>query len=88
MMLLTTDWIIGLFMNCLPLELTSTFLDNFFKDGWPAFYNLAIGILRYHQDHMLLLNDGSDIVSVIKQIKHGSCIDNLMQSAASLSFRN
>ena len=37
---------------------------------------------------MLLLNDGSEIVTLIKQIKHGCCIDNLMQSAASLSFRN
>lgn len=64
--LLTTDWVIGLFMNCLPLELTASFLDNFFKEGWKAFYDLAIGILRYHEEQLLLLSDGSEIISTIK----------------------
>ena len=64
--LLSTDWIIGLFMNCLPLELTAPFLDNFFKDGWPALYELAIGILRFHEKKLLQLKDGSEIITVIK----------------------
>lgn len=76
--LLTTDWIIGLFMNCLPLELTSSFLDNFFSEGWKAFYDLAIGILRHHEEQLLLFSDGSEIISTIKQIRHGCCMDNLM----------
>ena len=86
--ILTTDWIIGLFMNCLPLELTADFLDKFFKDGWTALYDLAIGILRFHEDKLLKLKDGSEIITTIKQIKHGCCTDNLMSSVASLSFRN
>ena len=64
--LLTTDWVIGLFMNCLPLELTAPFLDNFFKEGWKAFYDLAIEILRFHEEQLLLLSDGSEIISTIK----------------------
>ena len=69
--LLTTDWIIGLFMNCLPLGLTATFLDHFFRDGWSAFYGLALNILHYHQAQLLSLNDCSEIITTIKQIKHG-----------------
>ena len=64
--LLTTDWVIGLFMNCLPLDLTTSFLDNFFRDGWSAFYDLALEILRYHEEQLLLLNDASEIISCVK----------------------
>lgn len=64
--LLTTDWVIGLFMNCLPLELTAPFLENFFKESWKAFYDLAIEILRYHEEQLLHLSDGSEIICTIK----------------------
>jgi hypothetical protein len=86
--LLTTDWVIGLFMNCLPLDLTASFLGAFFRDGWDAFYDLAVEVLRFHEEQILLLNDAGEIISTIKQVKHGCCVDNLMQSVASLSIRN
>lgn len=32
--ILTTDWVISIFLNYLPLEISDVYLDMFFKYGW------------------------------------------------------
>ena len=36
--ILTTDWVISIFLNYLPLEISDAYLDMFFKYGWQALY--------------------------------------------------
>lgn len=45
--LLTMDWIVGLFMNYVPLEHTGSYLDIFFQQGpWKVIHKAAIEVLR------------------------------------------
>jgi TBC1 domain family member 14 len=60
--LFTTEWIISLFLNCIPIELTSLYLDLFFDIGWPVFYLICIEVLRHYKPSLLLMNEASDIV--------------------------
>jgi hypothetical protein len=32
--ILTTDWIISIFLNYMPLEISDMYLDTFFRKGW------------------------------------------------------
>jgi hypothetical protein len=60
--LFSTDWIISLFLNFVPIELTGTYLDSFFNNGWSTFYSVAIEILRYYENDLILLKDPGDII--------------------------
>ena len=40
--LFSTDWIISVFMNFIPIELTHIYIDLFFKKGWHVFYEVGI----------------------------------------------
>lgn len=51
--ILTTDWVISIFLNYLPLEISDVYLDMFFKYGWQALYETAIEVLRYYKNDIL-----------------------------------
>lgn len=40
--LFSTDWIISIFMNFIPIELTHVYLGLFFEHSWDAFDHVAI----------------------------------------------
>lgn len=45
----STDWLLSLFLNFLPIDLTGLFLNAFFEKGWEIFYKTAIGVLKYYE---------------------------------------
>lgn len=45
----STDWLLSLFLNFLPIDLTGKFLNAFFEKGWEVFYKVAIGVLKYYE---------------------------------------
>ena len=50
MSLLTVDWVIGLFLNYIPLKLSGEYLDIVFKFGcWPIVQRTAVELLRCQQ---------------------------------------
>mmetsp|Transcript_8470 Transcript_8470/g.6315 ORF Transcript_8470/g.6315 Transcript_8470/m.6315 type:complete len:133 (+) Transcript_8470:782-1180(+) len=59
---LSTDWIMSIFMNYIPLEINSVFLDRFFKEKWGIFYRVAICLLKYYEKKILALSDFPSIV--------------------------
>ena len=40
--LFATDWIISVFMNFIPIEISHIYVDMFFKKGWNVFYEVSI----------------------------------------------
>ena len=40
--LFCSEWLISIFLNMIPLELTGIYLDLFFENGWPTLYKLGI----------------------------------------------
>mmetsp|Transcript_28339 Transcript_28339/g.27281 ORF Transcript_28339/g.27281 Transcript_28339/m.27281 type:complete len:150 (+) Transcript_28339:447-896(+) len=68
---LSTDWIMSIFMNYIPLEISNLFLDKFFRDKWGIFYRVAICLLKYYEKKILVLNDFPSIVGQIKQAREG-----------------
>ena len=69
--LFSTEWIISLFLNFLPIELTGTYLDSIFQDSWTALYKVAIEVLRFFEKKLLTMNDPAEIIGQIKQAKQG-----------------
>jgi hypothetical protein len=55
--LFSTDWIISVFLNFIPIELTSAYLDLFFSKGWDVFYEVALQLLQYYESDLLRLRD-------------------------------
>ena len=48
------DWIVGLFLNYVPLQQTGDYLDVFFKQGpWPVIHKTAIEVLRCQENALL-----------------------------------
>ena len=47
--LFTTDWIMSIFLNYIPLELNHTFLNKFFHEKWSIFYRTSIALLKYFE---------------------------------------
>lgn len=45
--LFSTEWVMSIFLSIIPIELTSYYLDAFFKAGWEVFYRVAVEVLRY-----------------------------------------
>ena len=43
--LFSTDWIISMFMNFIPIELSDVYLSLFFQKSWEVFYEVAICLL-------------------------------------------
>jgi len=63
----TTDWIMCLFLNYVPVEMNHLLLNRFFKEKWPVFYRVAISLLKYYEPKILELHDFTSIVAQIKQ---------------------
>lgn len=60
--LFSTDWIMSMFLNFVPIEMSHIYLSLFFEKGWEIFYYVAIQILKYYNDKLLALDDAGDIV--------------------------
>ncbi len=69
--LFTTDWIMSIFLNYIPLELNVTFLNKFLEEKWSMFYRMSIALLKYFEPKLLQLDDFMDIVGQIKQARPG-----------------
>lgn len=73
--LFTTDWIISIFLNFIPLDLTHIYFDVLFEHGWPVFYELIIQLLRHYEQDLLKLDDAGEIVGLIKQTQ-ATCLSS------------
>ena len=51
--LFSTDWIISVFLNFIPIELTHLYLNKFFEKSWQVFYDVAIAILKFYEKDLL-----------------------------------
>jgi len=60
--LFSTDWIISIFMNFIPIELSHEYLGLFFEQGWPVFYKVGISILKFYEKKLLEMKDAGDII--------------------------
>jgi len=83
--LFSTDWIMSMFLNFVPIEMSHIYLTLFFEKGWDIFYYIAIQILKYYNDKLLTLNDAGYIVGQIKQARIG-CEHLLMLSSSQHSI--
>ena len=65
--LLTIDWVIGLFLNYLPLQLTGDYLDVFFAKGsWTTVHTTTLELLRCQEECLLQMRDPGEIVNLLK----------------------
>jgi len=71
MSMVSTDWIMGMCLNFIPLDINHIFLDKFFAVGWKIFYKLCVALLRYNYDAIMKFNDGLEIVGHLKQARDG-----------------
>jgi len=78
MSMVATDWIMGMFLNFIPLDINVSvcnlqhiFLDKFFSVGWKIFYQLCVSLLWYNYDAIMRLEDGMEIVGHLKQARDG-----------------
>jgi len=55
--LVSTDWIVSVLLNFIPLELSHLFLDLFVRHGWPMFYSVCLTLLRFYQRDLLKMRD-------------------------------
>lgn len=78
--LFSTDWIISVFLNFIPIELSHQYLDLLLDKGWPVFYRVGTELLRYYQPDLLRMRDPGQIVGQIKQARLG-CEHLLMPSS-------
>ena len=69
--LFSTEWIMSMFLSCIPIELTNIYLDLFFESGWLIMYGVAIEVLRYFQSELLSKKDAGDVIGQIKQARRG-----------------
>ena len=44
-----SEWIFGLFSSIIPIEKMVHFYENFFIEGWPFFYKVALGYLKFFE---------------------------------------
>jgi hypothetical protein len=61
-----SDWIFALFSNVIPTSKMDKFFDGFFKTGWIFFYKFTMTLLRILSPKILLADDLSDILDIIK----------------------
>ena len=61
-----SDWIFALFSNVIPTSKMDKFFDGFFKTGWIFFYKFTMTLLRILSTKILLSDDLSDILDIIK----------------------
>ena len=87
MSLFSTDWIMSMFLNFVPTEMSHIYLTLFFEQGWEIFYYVAIQILKHYNDKLLALNDAGYIVGQIKQARLG-CEHLLMMSSSQHSIQS
>lgn len=78
--LFSTDWIISIFLNFIPIDLSHLYLDLLFEKGWPVFYEVCIQLLKYYEKGLLRMHDAGQIVGQIKQARLG-CEHLLMLSS-------
>lgn len=69
--LFSTDWIISMFLNFIPIEHSHVYLDLFFAHGWSVFYEVAILLLQHYEKDVLRMRDAGQIVGQIKQARLG-----------------
>ena len=51
-----------MFMSQLPVEVSKSYLDLFFKNSWKIFYTVALEILKYYEEKLLKMDDANDII--------------------------
>ncbi len=62
----STDWIMSIFLNLIPLDINYIFLNPFFSEKWTIFYRVAISLLKYYEPKVLKLHDFPSIIGIIK----------------------
>jgi hypothetical protein len=58
----STDWIISILTNFIPVELSHCYLSLFFQFGWEAFYEISLQILEFYEKDLMKLDDAGLIV--------------------------
>jgi len=61
-----SDWIFALFSNVIPTVKMDIFFDGFFSRGWIFFYKFTMTLLRILSPKILVADDLSDILDIIK----------------------
>lgn len=80
----STDWIMSIFLNAIPLDINHLFLTHFFDSKWEIFYRTAVSLLSYYEPKLMKLNDFPSLIGVIKQAKEGC--EHLLPSDVSASI--
>ena len=52
----------SIFMSQLPIEVSHTYLNLFFKQSWKIFYALALEILKHYESELLKMDDANYII--------------------------
>eukprot|EP00347_Sterkiella_histriomuscorum_P015391 403357196 len=67
----STEWIMSLFLSCIPLRINAVYLNEFFENKWTSFYKVAIALLQHLQKKILQLDEFPAIIGLIKQAREG-----------------
>ncbi|KAI8990038.1 rab-GTPase-TBC domain-containing protein [Pilobolus umbonatus] len=60
-------WFLTLFVNSMPLPFAFRILDCFFLEGPKIIFQIALAILKYHEDKLLRISDDSELLVIVKQ---------------------
>ena len=61
-----SNWIFSLYSNVMPTAQMNEFFNNFYAHGWAFFYRFTLTLLRILQPKILLLDDLSEIIDMVK----------------------
>eukprot|EP00826_Nyctotherus_ovalis_P043074 TRINITY_DN4505_c0_g1_i9.p1 TRINITY_DN4505_c0_g1~~TRINITY_DN4505_c0_g1_i9.p1 ORF type:complete len:206 (-),score=46.93 TRINITY_DN4505_c0_g1_i9:42-659(-) len=64
-----THWIFTLFSCILPIDEMGGFFDQFFDHSWLFFYRFAIHLIRMVEKEILLVDEMSEIIALLKTFK-------------------
>jgi len=62
----STQWIITLFSQVIPLEEYYLFFDSFLRHGWDFFYRLVLTVLEKLASNIMVMEDWQEIIEGIK----------------------
>lgn len=66
---LTGSWLMPLFHGFLSHQACLAVMDNFFQEGWPAIYKVALAILRMHEADFLKLDELTLVAQKVSRLR-------------------
>eukprot|EP00294_Goniomonas_avonlea_P016156 CAMPEP_0114565478 /NCGR_PEP_ID=MMETSP0114-20121206/14329_1 /TAXON_ID=31324 /ORGANISM="Goniomonas sp, Strain m" /LENGTH=596 /DNA_ID=CAMNT_0001751723 /DNA_START=15 /DNA_END=1805 /DNA_ORIENTATION=+ len=79
--LITLEWFLCIFVNCLPLEFLLRVWDVFFFEGAATLFRVSVALLRSHEAAIVKETSHHDMFACIRNLGMGSSLDEVFKLA-------